>query len=251
MTEHSRATAIEEGWAHNGAIKLHFLHSSGRTPGLTPIVFIAGVFGSAESYRTEIEFLAPRQCLGISLRGQGKSDAPPSGYGLADFAADIHSVVSYLGLSGFVVMAYSRGVPCAIRYCSEHPQELRGLIVGDYPARLTRPTREWAERMRRTLPAESIPSHVINALIDEAQDIELWCELECLDFPVLVLRGMQQGALLSDQDVSLYLAHLPRAEVIEMHNSGHELWMPDYSAFVRTVEAFLREVDGTSARSAG
>jgi pimeloyl-ACP methyl ester carboxylesterase len=251
MVQNSNVVAIEEGWANNGAIKLHFLRSSGRTPGLTPIVFIAGVFGSAESYRTEIEFLAPRQCLAISLRGQGKSDAPRSGYGLADFAADIHSVVSYLGLSGFVVMAYSRGVPCAIRYSSEHPQELRGLIVGDYPARLTRPTWEWAERVRRTLPAESIPSHVITSLIHEAQDIELWCELEWLDLPVLVLRGMQQWALLSDQDVSLYLAHLPRAEVIEMHDSGHELWKPDYDAFMRIIEAFLREVDGTRDWSAG
>lgn len=251
MIEISNVAAIEEGWANNGAIKLHFLRSSGRTPGLTPIVFIPGVFGSAESYRTEIEFLAPRQCLAISLRGQGKSDAPRSEYGLADFAADIHSVVSYLGLSGFVVMAYSRGVPCAIRYCSEHPQELCGLIVGDYPARLTRPTREWAERVRGTLPAGSTPSHVINALIHEAQDIELWSELECLDFPVLVLRGMQRGALLSDQDVSLYRTHLSRVEVIEMHESDHELWKPDYYAFVRIIEAFLREVDGTSARPAG
>jgi len=247
MTEHSRATAIEEGWANNGAVKLHFLRSSGCTPGLTPIVFIAGVFGSAESYRTEIEFLAPRQCLAVSLRGQGKSDAPRSGYGLADFAADIHSVVSYVGLSGFVVMAYSRGVPYAIRYCSEHPQELRGLIVGDYPARLTKPTREWGERVRRSLPVDPDYSHVIDALIDEAQDTELWNELECLDFPVLVLRGMQQGALLSDQDASLYRTHLSRVEVIDMHDSGHELWKPDYSAFLRIIEAFLREVDGTSA----
>jgi len=251
VIQNSNIVAIEGAWANNGAVKLHFLRSSGCTPGLTPIVFIAGVFGSAESYRTEIEFLAPRPCLAISLRGQGKSDAPRSGYSLADYAADIHSVVRYVGLSGFVVMAYSRGVPCAIRYCSEHPQKLRGLIVGDYPARLTRPTWEWADRVRGTLPARSIPSHVINALIDKARDIELWCELKCLDFPVLILRGMQQGALLTDQDVSLYLAHLPGAEVIELYDSGHELWKPDYCAFLRIIEAFLREVDGTSAWSAG
>jgi hypothetical protein len=147
-------------------------------------------------------------------------------------------------------MVYSRGVPCAIRYCSEHPQKLRGLMVGDCPARLTRPTREWGERVRRSLPVDPDYSHVIDALIDESQDTELWNDLECLGFPVLVLRGMQQGALLSDQHSSLYRAHLPQVEVIEMHESGHELWKPDYDAFVRIIETFLREVDGMRAMPA-
>jgi len=237
------SVSVKEGWSRNGRVRLHYLISGAGSADLTPIFFIPGAFGSAELYLSELKFLAPRPCVSISLRGQGKSDAPLTGYSLAHYASDIASVVEDVGVSDFVLMAYSRGVPYAIRYCAQTARQLRGLILGDYPARLTKPSSEWADRVQHSLLPEVAKPHVVHAIVEESEDVELWGELDRLRFPVLVLRGLKRDALLGDPEVNLYRDHLVQVEVIDFPESGHELWKPSYDRFMGAIEDFLLEAD--------
>jgi pimeloyl-ACP methyl ester carboxylesterase len=68
---------ISDCWADNRGVRLHYLDSGRETSGgLVPVVFIPGAMGTAELYRHEIQSLAPRRRVAMSLRGCGKSEAP-------------------------------------------------------------------------------------------------------------------------------------------------------------------------------
>src|SRR6059036_453604 len=74
---------VVDGYALNGSVRLHYLDSNPNGGARkTPIVFVPGMLGSAEDYLTEMETLASRRGLAMSLRARGKSDAPKSGYSL-------------------------------------------------------------------------------------------------------------------------------------------------------------------------
>src|SRR6266571_8484238 len=136
-----------DGWVDNNGVRLHYIESQPRTSvELVPIVFIPGALGTAELYYREIESLAPRRCVAISLRGRGKSAAPREGYSLEDHVSDIEAVVQSAELRSFCLMAYSMGVPYAIDYAARNPQHIRGLVLGDYKARLPAIGPEWIEQ---------------------------------------------------------------------------------------------------------
>ena len=235
---------LQDAWASNGGVRLHFLASGSADTGLTSLVFVPGAFGSAEQYENELASFAPRRCVAISLRGRGKSDAPRSGYTLQDHASDIAAVVDKAGLSHFVLMAYSMGVPYAICYSSQGRAHLAGMIIADYPARQHKLTDEWAAQVRRSLSEDVAKPHVIEALQQDSSEFELWDSLDLIECPVLILHGAQEGALLSSELANRYRVHLPHAEVVEFPESGHELWRPSYEKFSSTIKDFLRSIDG-------
>ena len=53
--------------------------------------------GLSSDLAPEIAALAPRRCVAISLRGRGESDAPETGYSLAEQASDITAVGAAAG----------------------------------------------------------------------------------------------------------------------------------------------------------
>lgn len=234
----------ESRWANNHGVRLHYLVSASSDPSLTPVVLIPGAFGSAESYESEFAAFAPRRCVAISLRGRGQSDAPHSGYTIRHHATDIAAVVDHADLPRFTLMAYSVGVPYAIRYYTQGAPGLAGLILADYPARLPQFTTDWVERVQRLLSPDIARPHVVDALKREASAVELWDELDGIRCPVLLLRGTQEGALLSAEHVEQYRRHLPQAEVVEFWESGHELWRPNYERYIVVIKDFLGRING-------
>lgn len=153
---------IEDGWARSAGGKLHYL-SSGDSAS-TPLVYVPGGLGSASQFEDEMIRLHPRRCVAVSPRGMGKSAAPANGYGLDDRVADLAAVLESAKLGPACVMAFSMGVPPAIRLAARRPDLVRGL------------------------------------------------------------------------------PHL-RLELFE--DAGHEVFRPDYERFMRTIEAFLTELDET------
>jgi pimeloyl-ACP methyl ester carboxylesterase len=234
---------FKEAWANNSGVQLHYLDSSAGDPNLKPIVFVPGAFGSAELYKSEFESFAPRRCVSMSLRGRGKSDAPFSGYSLQDHADDIAAVISSANLSDFVLMAFSMGVPYAIQFSLQTRSPLAGMVIVDYPATYPKISAEWAVQVRKSLPVDMAKPRVIDGLANDSKEVELWDNLGQIAFPILVLRGMEEGARLSDDLVEKYRQRLPQAQIIEFPESGHELWKPSYERFVRTIKEFLQEID--------
>ena len=233
----------KEAWAGNEGIRLHYLDSGSSDPRLTPLIFIPGALGSAELYKSEFESFAPRRCVAISLRGRGNSDAPRTGYALKDHANDIAAVIDAAKLSHFALIAFSMGVPYAIQFCYESSVPLAGMIIVDYPARYRKLKAEWAAQVRESFSADVAKPHVVDALVRDSSDVELWDGLDRIQCPVLVLRGASAGALLSPELAGRYEEHLPNVEIVEFLESGHELWKPSYEKFVGAIEKFLQGID--------
>jgi non-heme chloroperoxidase len=60
------------------------------------------------------------RCIGIDLRGFGKSDKPYSGYSYDRLADDVYAVVQTLKLENFTLVGHSVGGAISIRYMARH-----------------------------------------------------------------------------------------------------------------------------------
>ncbi|MBB3064500.1 alpha/beta fold hydrolase [Limibacillus halophilus] len=82
------------------------------------------------------DFLAIRiAALGFTvyvpdIRGRGQTEiAPPGGYRLSDYAADVHGLIRALGLHKPVIIGHSMGARIAAAYATTYAMEDHGLLV--------------------------------------------------------------------------------------------------------------------------
>src|SRR5262249_62058866 len=131
--------------------------------GALPHVFVPGTFGYAEDYLPEMEALAPRRCVAVSLRGRGRSDAPATGYAFDDHVGDLVALLARPDLPRCSIMAYSMGVPWALGYALREPGRVAGLVLGDYPARYRALKPGWAARALEAMPAraDTVVAHAL------------------------------------------------------------------------------------------
>ncbi len=81
---------------------------------------------SAQSTERDVE---SHRTFATDHRGWGQSDAPPSGYGLTELAADAQGVINALNLRRYVVVGHSMGGKVAMLMASRQPKGLAGLIL--------------------------------------------------------------------------------------------------------------------------
>ncbi|GAA5196524.1 alpha/beta hydrolase [Rugosimonospora acidiphila] len=68
------------------------------------------------------------------LRGAGGSDAPAEGYDKKTLAADVHGLLSQLGLERDVsVVGHDIGTMVAYAYAAAHPDQVRNLVLTEAP----------------------------------------------------------------------------------------------------------------------
>src|SRR5262245_47172435 len=67
------------------------------------------------------------------LRGAGETDAPAdeAAYGVDRCAADVHELVTQLGLRDFTLVGHSMGGATVARFAVDHPELLKGLVLLD------------------------------------------------------------------------------------------------------------------------
>jgi pimeloyl-ACP methyl ester carboxylesterase len=232
---------IEERWVQNGSVRLHGLAQE-TDSALTPFLIVPGTFGVAEDYIQEMEALAPRRCLTVSLRGRGRSDAPPSGYRFEDHVADIVAAAAQLGDERFAMMGYSMGAAYALGFAAQQSRRIAGVIVGDYPARYRALSPKWAERAVTAMPERARPE-VAEALQRESSEVLLWDSLGSIDCPVMILKGGQPGSMVTGEIAAKYLERLNQGEIVTLDRNAHELWRPDFESYIGAIRAFLKRVD--------
>ena len=112
--------------ASNG-IRLH-VEEQGR--GELSLVFLHYWGGSSRTWSKVIAALPkPQHTVAIDHRGWGESDAPASGYGLADLADDAQGVIEALDLKRYILIGHSMGGKVAQLMASRHPAGLVGLAL--------------------------------------------------------------------------------------------------------------------------
>ena len=187
-----RQFSLREGWCNNGRVRLHYVESNRESPSnLTPLLYGHSAFGTAEDFIPEMMALSPRRCIGCSLRGRGKSDAPEEGYSFQVNVSDLAAIVSHLGLGKVCLMGWSIGVTYSIAYTAQHPEHVSGLILLDYPARHPKWPSGWAERWLSEPSIKDNPDRIrgLRGLERESEEVMLWDRLNGIRCPILVVGG--------------------------------------------------------------
>ena len=146
-----------------------------------------------------------------------------------------------------VLVAFSRGSSYALGYALQFPDQVRGLVVGDYLARHVGLPAEFAEQQLRMdirgIPvAERMPEHAVRGVYAESRDVPLWDRLAELRCPVLVIRGGRRGSLLTDELAGRWQASLPSAQMATIAGAGHDLWSRDPDAYLAVLLPFLERI---------
>lgn len=86
------------------------------------IVFLHGWPGSHELFEYQFDKLPDLnyRCIGIDMRGFGKSDRPYTGYDYDTLSDDLKHVVDELKLKDFTLLGHSTGGAIAVRYMARH-----------------------------------------------------------------------------------------------------------------------------------
>jgi pimeloyl-ACP methyl ester carboxylesterase len=106
------------------------LHVEQRGAGAPALVFLHYWGGSSRTWRHVVEELTPEfRTVAIDQRGWGRSDAPASGYALANMADDAQAVIEALDLERYILVGHSMGGKVAQLIASRHPSGLMGLVL--------------------------------------------------------------------------------------------------------------------------
>ncbi len=225
-----------------------------------PVVFVPGMGDEAEEYHDLLDDLLPRRVVAVDVRGRGASGAPGpadgGGWSPAHHVADLDAVIADSGVldgdgrgTGRVHMAsYSRGTGYSLGWAITHPERVLSVTIGDYFAGHVRVpeqyrpgfhTRKWRGRPMN----ERMTPDAIDGVFAESEDVDMFAELGALGVPVLLLRGTEPGAIVTDELAARYRAAVPGIEIVDLVGSGHDLWRPDPHAFGRTLREFFDRVD--------
>jgi len=98
--------------------------------GAPALVFLHYWGGSSRTWRHVTHALTPDfRTVAIDQRGWGQSDAPATGYALADLADDAQGVVEALDLERYILVGHSMGGKVAQLMASRRPRGLVGLAL--------------------------------------------------------------------------------------------------------------------------
>ena len=236
---------VNSRFTDNGDARIHYLDSGGDDRG-APIVFVPGMTDIADDY-IEIMPLFGRRTVVVELRGHGKSGAPANGYDLTTLSGDVGAVVDAVTDGPIHMVTFSRGTSYAIAWALDHPNRVRSLAIGDYvPEEKVLPndvSRFLLDgRWRGTPVSERVDRDAGLKIFEAARDRSFWEAVAGLQLPLLVVRS-GDSVLVGDVELARYRRLFPSAELVEFHDSPHDIFRPDRGRYPRLVRAHVERVD--------
>ena len=110
-----------------GPIDLYRVDRGRGDPALVFLHYYAGSSRAWDFVVAELE--ATHRCIAVDLRGFGNSDAPPTGYTVADSADDVAALVAALGLEPYVRVGHSMRGKIAMARAARRPPGLAALVL--------------------------------------------------------------------------------------------------------------------------
>lgn len=168
---------LPEGWTEDTAeangVRLHYT----RTGGDGPVLVVAhGVFDDGPCRTPLVRELAHEyDVIAYDARGHGRSEAPESGYGVDDRAADLVGLLDALDVENPVLFGHSMGGDTVLATAAAHPDLPRAVVAVD-PACMLDDDNEGEEDEDEDEPA------------DEGEDREAEPEAEAPEDPTEEIR---------------------------------------------------------------
>ncbi len=143
------------------------IHVEEQGSGDLPLVFLHYWGGSSRTWRHVTAVLSKsHRTLAIDHRGWGRSEAPPSGYGLTELAADAGGVIEALNLQRYVLVGHSMGGKVAQLMASRRPPGLAGLVlVAPSPPQPMRMPAEAREMMAKAYSSREAVEMTIDTVL--------------------------------------------------------------------------------------
>jgi pimeloyl-ACP methyl ester carboxylesterase len=220
--------------------------------GTPTVVFLHYWGGSSRTWNDVIAALpSAYRTVAPDHRGWGKSDAPVSGYALADFADDAQGVIDTLQLGQFVLVGHSMGGKIAQLLASRRPDGLVGLVMvaPSPPGPLVLPAEVRAEMKSAYTSRASVEGaidHMLTArplsLAHREQVIEdslrgapqakaawpdyasledITHDVAAIDVPAVVIAGELDKVDSVETLRTQLLPHIPHARMLVVPGSGH------------------------------
>jgi non-heme chloroperoxidase len=237
-------TAIER-WTTRTGLRLRYLDNAPERPEGLPILFAPGLSDLADEYLDTLEHFGPRRVLAVEVRGRGRSEAPASGYTVANQADDLQAVLDEEGIDRFHLMTFSRGTSWGLELALRAPERVASVAIGDYKAvevGLPETFVDWqmGTTFRGRPMDQRIDRRVLEQLVSDSVARELWDELARLPGPLLVACPGGEGGILGDEAIDRYREARPDVEVVVIPDAPHDLFRSDRLAYPRAVTDFLR-----------
>jgi 3-oxoadipate enol-lactonase len=241
-----------------------------RGQGTPSLVFLHYWGGSSRTWDGVAAELADgHRSIAIDHRGWGDSDAPQTGYRLADLADDAHGVIEALELRRYVLIGHSMGGKAAQLLAARRPVGLCGLVlVAPSPPTPTVPQQEQREALLHAYDSTDsiayVRDHILTALPlteeQRAQVIEdslrgahqarrAWptemmpedirSDVSLINVPTLVLSGERDQVDPPERLRQELLPHIAGAELQVLPNAGHLSMLEAPKAVAHAIEQFV------------
>jgi len=238
-----------------------------------PIVVVPGITSPAATWTFVADALAgKRWIILLDARGRGASDKPPTGYATADYVSDLKALIDAFGLKDPVLVGHSMGARVVAAFDVAFPQIAKALVVIDPPmsgpgrspypipvdfyleqrrqvlsgmsfADLAKGAPTWSEARIRDriawLPSCSEPAILLShAGFHSEGFLETWSQVTA---PAVFVRGANSPVVKPSDFVEVKAAN-PRAEYVEVADSGHMIPWDNLGGFVETLDLHLARV---------
>ncbi|MDI4646786.1 alpha/beta fold hydrolase [Cohnella hashimotonis] len=245
----------------------------------TPIIFLHGWPVNHKMF--EYQFLElPRlgyRCIGIDLRGFGKSDATWDGYNYCSLADDIKAVIDHLGVTGATLVGFSLGGAVAVRYMARHggygiskllligaaapsfvqrddfkhgtpPEKLDDMILQAYTDRPTLVS-QFGKMLTASKPSAGMAAWLLSLGL-EASAVGAYKALESLrtedlreDLPLIavptaIFHGVKDEICPFELGEEMH-RYIPQSTLHRFEDSGHALLFDEPQLFSERLTAFL------------
>jgi pimeloyl-ACP methyl ester carboxylesterase len=242
---------------HDGTMPVLLLHAWGESRG----VFDRLVPLLPDSVRV----------VAVDQRGHGDADVPPTGYALADFAADIEAFMDALDVASAVLVGVSSGGYVAQQVAITCPQRVAGLVLVGSPRTLRGrpPFADEIDRLRDPVPESwvrdsltwfplfhdvpqayveervrdgaRLPAHVWRETFVGLCAAEPPTDLGTISCATLIVWGDRDELLGREQQDDLSAA-IPDSQLVVYEQTGHLVLWEQPERVARDVTAFVERL---------
>jgi pimeloyl-ACP methyl ester carboxylesterase len=241
------------------------------------IVFSHGLLWSGEMFREQVKFLRARYtCVCYDHRGQGRSEAAPTGYDMEQLYADALGLVQALKLAPCHFVGLSMGGFVGLRLAARHPDLVRSLMLLETSADVEKHkfkyhllvwlvrllgVRAVADRVmpimfghtfladpaRATLRQEwrqrlvANPPSIVRAVLGVIGRRGVLHELPRIGQPTLVVVGDEDVATPLDRAEQLR-AGIPQAQLVVVRQAGHTSCIEEPTQVNLAIAGFLQNL---------